>query len=88
MSRILTLVAVVAFGITAWAAGQQGPADAAAGDKLVERLKGLRPDIPIERVSATVVGARSVFLLRRTFRSRRITPDAWPMTLADPDRAP
>jgi thiol:disulfide interchange protein DsbC len=55
MSRILTLVAVVAFGITAWAAGQQGPADAGAGEKLVERLKSLRPDIPIEGVSASPV---------------------------------
>lgn len=63
MIRILTLIAVFALGITAWAAGQPGgpsagpPAGPKAdgGDKLVERLRGLRPEIPIERVSATPV---------------------------------
>jgi thiol:disulfide interchange protein DsbC len=55
MIRILTLAVVFAFGITAWAAGQQGATDAAEGAKLVDRLKALRPDIPIERVSATPV---------------------------------
>lgn len=62
MTRILMMFAAGALAIAVWAADGAAAAgagadsvDAAGGDKLVAKLQALRPDIPIEKVSASPV---------------------------------
>jgi thiol:disulfide interchange protein DsbC len=49
MTRTLTIIAALFLAASVWAAGPEG------GDRLVAKLKALRPDIPIEKVSSTPV---------------------------------
>ena len=51
MIRISMLVAALGLGLTAWTAGAEDAQGVAGSERLVERLKALRPDIPIEGVA-------------------------------------